>query len=75
MLISTWQLHLSNLQGVGPCGPSPFLLFTLDYLSEHSHSQTGLILPMANNLLLIAFCSLFVSMVDQAQMCPHPSHH
>ena len=33
-----------------PCGPSPFLLFTLDYLPEHFHNHTSLILLIAWNL-------------------------
>ena len=47
-----------------------FFLFTLDHLSEHSHSHTGLILLIARNILLLAFCFLFVCMVDQTQVCP-----
>ena len=41
---------------------SLFLLFALDYLSEHSHIYTGLILLITQNIpryLLLAFC-LFV---------------
>ena len=43
-------------------GLSLFLLFTLDYLSEHSYSHTGLILFITGNLLSylhFAFCLLY----------------
>ena len=43
-------------------GLSLFLLFTLDYLSEHSYSHTGLILFITGNLLCylhFAFCLLY----------------
>ena len=39
----------------------------MDYLSEHSHSHTGWIFLTARPLL--AFCFLFVCMVDQTQLC------
>ena len=44
VLVITWQFHLPIWQGVGP---SPFLLFTKDYLSENSHSHASLILITA----------------------------
>ena len=44
MLMNTWQFHLSIGKGWIPCEPSPFLLLTQDYLSEHSHSQISFIL-------------------------------
>ena len=50
------------VRGWVPCGLFPFLLFALDYLSEHSHSHTGLNLLIARNLpcyLHFSFC-LFV---------------
>ena len=43
-------------------GLSLFLLFTLDYLSEHSYSHTGLILFITGNLLSylhFTFCLLY----------------
>ena len=57
-------------------GPSLFLLFELDYLSEHSHSHTGWILLIPQNLscyLHFAFC-LFVCLI-QLKTIPHSSHH
>ena len=53
-----------------PCGSSPFLLFTQDYLSEYSYSHISWILHIAWNLPLLAFCFLCVCMVDQTQMYP-----
>ena len=47
-----------------------FFLFTLDHFSEHSHSHAGLILLIARNILLLAFCFLSVCIVDQTQTCP-----
>ena len=47
-------------------GPSLFLLFELDYLSEHSHIHTGWILLIPQNLLCylhFAFC-LFVCLIQ-----------
>ena len=40
-----------------------FVLYTQDYLSEHSYSS--LILLIYKSSLLLAFCYLFVCMVDQ----------
>ena len=57
-------------------GPSLFLLFELDYLSEHSHSHTGWILLIPQNLscyLHFAFC-LFVCLI-QLKTIRHSSHH
>ena len=50
----------------GPSVP----LFTLDYLSKHSHRHTSLILLIAQNLLLLAFCFLLVPRIDPTQMRP-----
>ena len=48
MLMNTWQWNTSQIaKDWFPCGPSPFLLFTLFYLSEHFHSHTSLILLVA----------------------------
>ena len=47
-----------------------FLLFTKDYLSEHSYSHTSLILLIAWNLLLFVVCFVFVCVVDQTQLYP-----
>ena len=41
-----------------------FVLYTQDYLSEHSYSS--LILLIYKSSLLLAFCYLFVCMVDQS---------
>ena len=42
------------------CGLSPFLSFTLNYLSEDPHTDTGLILIVARNLpvtcILVSVC-------------------
>ena len=68
--------HLSNWQGLGPVWLSLFLLFTLNYLSEHPHIDTGLILLVAQNLpcyLHFASC-LFVWLI-KLKCVPHPSHH
>ena len=76
MLMNTSRFHLLNWQGVGQSRPSPFLLFTLDYLSEHSHSHTSLILHIARNLpcyLHFAFC-LFVWLI-KLKCTPCSSHH
>ena len=54
---------------------SLFLLFTLDYLSEHSHIYTGLILLITQNLpryFLFTF-RLFVWLIQPKYMS-HPSH-
>ena len=54
---------------------SMFLLFTLDYLSEHSHIYTSFILLITEILphyLLFAFC-LFVWLA-QSKYVSHPSH-
>ena len=62
-------------QGYGFYELSLFLLFMLDYLSEHSHIYTGLILLTTQNLqcyLLFAFC-LFVLLI-QPKYVSHPSH-
>ena len=53
-----------------------FFLATLDYLSEHFHSHTGLIVLIAQNLLYylhFAFC-LFVCLIHLWYI-PHPSHN
>ena len=66
MLMNTWQFHLWNKQGVGPMWTiSISFLFTVNHLSEHSHSHTGLILLIVWNLhcyLHFAFC-LFVWLI------------
>ena len=60
-----------NTCQIGEGGSSLFLfffLFTLDYLSEHSHSHTGLILLIAQNLphyLHFIFC-LFVWLIKNS---------
>ena len=51
------------------CGPSPFFLFTQDFLSEHSHSHTN----SSNCLkysLLFTFSFLLACMVNQTQIYP-----
>ena len=40
------------------------------YLSEHHHSHTSLILLIVWNFPLLAFCFLFVFIVDRTQMYP-----
>ena len=58
------------------CGQYPFLLFTENYLFEHFHSHTSLILFIAWNLpcyLHFASC-LFVWLI-KFRCTPHPSHH
>ena len=59
-----------------PCRSSPFLLFTLDYLPEHSQSHAGLILLVARYLpcyLHFAFC-FFVSL-NKIKCVRHLFHH
>ena len=54
---------------------SLFHLFTLDYLSEHPHIYTDLILLITQNFsryLLFAFC-LFLWLI-QSKYVSHPSH-
>ena len=74
--MKTWQFRLSNLQGVGPMLAIYFFLFTLDCMSEHSHSHAGLVLHIAWNLpcyLHFAFC-LFVWLI-KLKCVSHPSHN
>ena len=76
MLMNTCQFLLWNQQGVGLVGLPPFLLFTLYYLSEHSHSDTGLVLRITRNFifyLLFAF-SLFL-WLNKFKCFPYPFHH
>ena len=66
-----WYFHLSNSEGRVPCGLSTFLLYTQDCLSNHSYSHTSLISSLLkNSSLLLAFCSLFLHMVEQIQTYP-----
>ena len=61
-------------KGWVPCGSSPFLLCTLDYLYKHSHSHTGLILLIKNLIKIVpvtsifAFC-LFVWLIQLKCVC------
>ena len=52
------------------CGPSQFLLFTQEYFSDHSSVTHAYLIYCLKSSLLLAFCFLFVCMVDQTQMCP-----
>ena len=65
--MNTWQFHFLNWQGVN---------FTLDYLSEHSHSHTSLIWLIAWNLpcyLHFTLC-LFVWLIKR-KFTHQPSRH
>ena len=74
MLMNTWQFHLWNWQVVDPAWDTSFIcLHWITCLSFLSH--TNLILLIAWNLLLLEFCFLFVCIIDQTQMYPHPSYH
>ena len=59
-LKNTWHSICQNDKVWVLCGPFPFLLFALDYLSKHSHSHIGLILLIAWNLphylILLSVC-------------------
>ena len=52
---------------------SLFLLFTLDYLSEHSHIYPALILLITQNLPnYLVFCFLFICMIFPTQIFLSP---
>ena len=71
LVMDIWYFHLSNGKGRVSCGLSPFLLYTQDCLSKHSYSHTSLISSLLkNSALLLAFCSLFLRMVEQIQTYP-----
>ena len=73
--MNTWQFHLLNWQGVGPMWAICF--FCLHKITCLSIPVQPLLLNLTYWLkyyLLLAFCFLYVCMVDQTQMCPPPSH-
>ena len=74
--MNTWQFHLLNWEGLGLVWAISVCFFTSDYLSEHSHCHTGVILLIIRNLpsyLHLALCC-FVWLTE-LKCAPHPSHH
>ena len=71
--MNTWHFHFLNWQRVHLCGPSPFLLFILDYLlafPQWCRLNLTYCLNFFLLLALLAFCFMLVCMVDQTQICP-----
>ena len=66
--MNTWQFHLSNCQGLGPVSTF-FVSFVYTLLLVWAFPVTQAWSLLFNTSLLLAFCFLFVCMVDQTQMC------
>ena len=70
MLMNTWQLHLSNWQGMCPVWPiSVFFVYTGSLLLTFPQPHKLNLTCYSESSLLVAFCFLFVCMADKTQMC------
>ena len=70
-LMNTWQFHMSNWQGKEyvQCGSSPFFyLYRITWVFLQSNKLN--LTYCWKSFYLLAFCFLFVCMVDQTQMYP-----
>ena len=69
--MNTWQFHLSNWQGVAPVWTTSIsFIYTGLLVWALPQSQRLNLIYCLKTYLLLAFCFLFVCMMDQTQMCP-----
>ena len=71
MLMNTWQFHLSNWQGVGPAWAIfVYFVYTRLLIRVSLQSHELILTYRLKSSLLLAFCFLFVCIVDQTEMYP-----